>query len=198
MRTSRNLLAAAITLCCSVAVAQSTGSGTGSGTGNAGTGSNPGARSTPTPAAQPNQTPASRATPTPASQPNPTPASTPTPTSASTPAPTPASTPTPTTATPATGGRNTQNTQQNAQSQFPATQQNTATIGGGQQNAGMSQCAALTGIPKAECERRDAPAATDTLPAGMTQGQMERRAQREAAAANRGRERETREAPARE
>ena len=196
MRTSRNLLAAAITLCCSVAVAQSTGSGTGSGAGNAGTGSNAAARSTPTPVAQPNQTPASRATPMPASQPNPTPASTPTPTNSSTPAPTPASTPTPTTATPA-ASQNTQNAQQDTQSQFPATQQNT-TIGGAQRNAGMSQCAALTGIPKAECERRDAPAATDNLPAGMTQGQMERRMQREAAAANRGRERETREEPARD
>jgi hypothetical protein len=192
MRTSRNLLAAAISLCCGIAVAQSTGSGTGTGTGtNSGTGSNPAARSTPTPAAQPNQTPASRATPTPASQPNSTPASTPTPTSASTPAPTPASTPTPTTSTPATSGQNTQNEQQNAQSRFPATQQNNVRIGGAQQDAALSQCAALTGIPKAECERRDAPAANENLPAGTTPGQMQRQAQREAEALNRERDEKT-------
>jgi hypothetical protein len=47
----------------------------------------------------------------------------------------------------------------------------------------VSACAALTGIPKAECERRDSPDANQNLPAGRTQGQMERQAQREAAAA---------------
>jgi hypothetical protein len=123
------------------------------------------------------QTPAPSSTPTPASQSTPTPASTPTPTNASTPNPTPANNPTPTNA-------QNPNTQQNPQTRFPATRQNTTVAPGAQQNA-ATRCAALTGIPKAECERRDAPDAS--LPAGKTQAQAEREAKRaaEAAAANR-------------
>ncbi|HVF17541.1 MAG TPA: hypothetical protein VNA21_11540, partial [Steroidobacteraceae bacterium] len=63
--------------------------------------------------------------------------------------------------------------------------------GGAQQGPALSGCAALTGIPKAECERRDAPAANENLPAGRTPGQMQRQAQREAEALNRERDQKT-------
>jgi len=96
---------------------------------------------------------------TPASQPNPTPASRAT--------PTPASPPTA--------------QQRNDQTQFPASARQDNRANSAQQ-APLSRCAALTGIPRAECERRDAPDTHD-LPAGVTQAQMERQAQREAEAA---------------
>jgi hypothetical protein len=43
----------------------------------------------------------------------------------------------------------------------------------------LERCAALTGVPRAECERRDSPASTDDLPAGVTTGDRIRQAERE-------------------
>ena len=156
-RRPASILAAALMLSCGLASAQAT---------------------SPAPATRPAATPASQPNPTPASQSNPTPAGTPAPTSASTPNPTPASNATP---TPASRPSNAQNAQQQStQPRFPANQQQSDTaVGGGQQNA-ATRCATLTGIPKAECERRDS---TNTeLPAGRTQSQAQKQAQREAEA----------------
>jgi len=123
--------------------------------------------------------------PTTASQATPMPATTPATTTSNNPAPTPANRPTPTTSSPTTTG-----TQPPAQ--FPSAAQqppnNTARGASSAANTNLSRCAALTGIPKAECERRDAP--SRDLPAGVTPSQMERQAQREAeAASNEARER---------
>lgn len=137
-----------------------------------------GAQGTPTPSSQPN--PSTTSTPsqpnaTPASTPNPTPASTPNPTPASTPNPTPANRATPTPASPPA------QQQPNDQSQFPASsQRNDGARGTSQPQA--SRCAALTGVSRSECERRDT-TNTENLPAGVTQGQMDRQAQRAAEAA---------------
>ena len=156
---STTLVGAIATFFCAAALSQSGAQGGQSG-----------AQGAPTTASQSNPTPASTPNPTPASQPNPTPASTPTPTPASTPNPTPAN--------------DDANQQQNTQTQFPSSAQRQPNNAGprGQQQPQVSRCAALTGIPKAECERRDAPTDQD-LPAGVTQAQAERQAQREAAAA---------------
>jgi hypothetical protein len=167
------MLAVALTLCCSLAAAQSTAPSTSS---------TPAPQSNPTPASQSNPTPAAQPNATPAAQPNPTPASQSTPTATSTPTPT-------STANPANAATpNARNMDRpTAQQQFPATQQNTnqntGTIGSPSQNAAAMRCASLTGIPKAECERRDSP---DTdLPAGRTKGQVQRELQRQAEAERR-------------